>query len=263
MKRIGLIALALVLSLGLMGAALAYWNETLTIEGTVAMGELDVKFSEQWSNDPPPDGPGGSFEPADGVDGLGRKGNPTDGYYDPCCCGVWDWTGWPASPPVWGDCYKDYNVGSIDCELIFVADPDDPNNDGDNLLTITMTNVYPSYCGNIAFTIDNIGTLPAKIQSVKLVEVSKGGSPTGTPDYDLVACEWVYVDADSGSVGPDINGTTDFGIHLSELLVDQIVPVDGALPGDICIHVEEGAEELSNYDFTIKIVLTQFNDVAP
>lgn len=44
MKKIGLLALAIVLSLGLVGAGFAYWNETLTIEGEAETGELDVVF---------------------------------------------------------------------------------------------------------------------------------------------------------------------------------------------------------------------------
>lgn len=46
MKKIGLICMALVLALGVMGAGLAFWNETLTISGTVATGELDIEFTE-------------------------------------------------------------------------------------------------------------------------------------------------------------------------------------------------------------------------
>jgi len=42
MKKIGLLALAIVLALGTMGAAFAYWNETLTIEDPMNTGELDV-----------------------------------------------------------------------------------------------------------------------------------------------------------------------------------------------------------------------------
>lgn len=45
MKKVGLLALAIVLSLGLMGAGLAYWTETLTITGSVATGNLSVAYS--------------------------------------------------------------------------------------------------------------------------------------------------------------------------------------------------------------------------
>lgn len=42
MKRIGLLALAVVLSLGLVGAGFAYWTETLNIDADVDTGELAV-----------------------------------------------------------------------------------------------------------------------------------------------------------------------------------------------------------------------------
>lgn len=44
-RKLGILALALVLCLGLTGVGFAWWNETLTIGGTVATGELDVEFS--------------------------------------------------------------------------------------------------------------------------------------------------------------------------------------------------------------------------
>lgn len=45
MKKVGLIALALVLSLGLVGVGLAQWTETLNIEGDVTTGEVDAGFT--------------------------------------------------------------------------------------------------------------------------------------------------------------------------------------------------------------------------
>jgi len=45
MKKIGLLALALVLALGSLGVGYAMWYEDLFIEGTVYTGELDVEWS--------------------------------------------------------------------------------------------------------------------------------------------------------------------------------------------------------------------------
>lgn len=59
MKRIGLIALALVLSLGLLGVGLAQWTETLDISGSVATGELDAEFTSCSCSDSDEDMPNG------------------------------------------------------------------------------------------------------------------------------------------------------------------------------------------------------------
>lgn len=54
MKRIGFIALAVILSLGLVGTGLAYWNETLEIgQNTVNTGELKMEFKYPSSDDGP------------------------------------------------------------------------------------------------------------------------------------------------------------------------------------------------------------------
>jgi len=46
MKKIGLLALALVLALGTLGVGYAMWYEDLFIEGTVMTGDLDVDWSQ-------------------------------------------------------------------------------------------------------------------------------------------------------------------------------------------------------------------------
>jgi len=237
MKKIGLISLAVVLALGAMGAALAQWNETLTVNGTVDTGELDVEFSAQKSND--------------------------DGdQNDPCECGAWtehtnahDSSGW-----TWTGTRYLYNAGSTTCALTKEGSTD-PHDDGMNTMTITVDNAYPCYYGNVAFTIDNIGTIPVHIESIKLISLSKDSTPyiLVTP-RDLVVCDTWYIDYDAPRVEITPSAGDDFSIHLSgELAVCQTIPVNGAMFGDICIHVEDGAEESTTYDFTIEIVVTQFN----
>jgi hypothetical protein len=163
-------------------------------------------------------------------------------------------------------------VGSIDCVLIDAVDPVEGGslNEGNEAMEITVTNGYPSYHGSIAFTIDNIGTVPVKIESIKLVEISGPGGKIAV-DLDLVACTVYYVDEDTGSVSttPNINGadTDDFSIHLSELVVGQQIDPPAMLPGpdfaiaDVGVHVEQGAQEQSTYDFVILITAAQWNEV--
>jgi hypothetical protein len=56
MKKIGLLALALVLALGTLGVGYALWFEDLVIEGTVMTGTLDVDWSQGVPYDTEPDG---------------------------------------------------------------------------------------------------------------------------------------------------------------------------------------------------------------
>lgn len=48
MKKMRIIALTLIISLGLMGAGYAYWTDTLTINNTVSTGELKVEFDKDF-----------------------------------------------------------------------------------------------------------------------------------------------------------------------------------------------------------------------
>jgi hypothetical protein len=252
MKKIGFLCLGLVLVLGSIGVGFAKWGETLTISGIVETGEVDIEISEQLSNDPPGSGLADEAE-------FGRWDFGTPPVNDPT---MWEWL---------GDRY-DKDVGSIDCVLVDAVDPVEGGsvNEGNEAMEIIVTNGYPSYYGSIAFTIDNIGTVPVKVESIKLVEIS---GPAGKipVDIDLVACTIYYVDVDAGTVSdqPNINGpdTDDFSIHLSELAVGQQIDPPAIGPGpefaiaDLGVHVEQGAWEQSTYDFTILITAAQWNEV--
>lgn len=235
MKKTGLIALALVLALGAMGVGLAFWNETLTIEGTVNTGALDVEFSDQKSNDD-----GTQLDPSE-------RGAWTFG--DPKLPATW----------IWGTARYLYNVGSTTCVL--TKDAGGPEEGDYQTMTITVDNAYPCYYGSVAFTIDNIGTIPAHVKSIKLISLSKGDDTyiLKTP-RDLVVCQTWYIDYEAPRVEITPSAGDDFSIHLSgPLEVCTTIEVGGALPGDITIHVEDGAAEKTKYDFSIEIVVEQFN----
>jgi len=97
---------------------------------------------------------------------------------------------------------------------------------GEQTLNITVTNGYPCYGVTVNFTIDNVGTIPVKIQSFKVTN----------PDPTAVTVTWV-----SPAIGT------------------QIEP-QGDVPGSIYIHVEQEADELATYTFSAKILLVQWNE---
>ena len=51
--KVGIICLALVLALGILGVGFAAWSETLYVRGNVETGHVDVEFVEVLSSDPP------------------------------------------------------------------------------------------------------------------------------------------------------------------------------------------------------------------
>jgi hypothetical protein len=263
MKKIGLLCMALVLALGALGVGYAMWSDTLFIEGYVYTGDVDVEFSNQMPNDS-----GGALtditqgDPAE-VGTWSDGGNIDDPSY-------WTWTG-NVQPETNPDHPEYKEVASIDCDI------DQPT----STLTVSIDHGYPSYFGSVAFTIDNLGTVPVKILSMKLTTVMDG-EIVGGP-VDLVADTQYYVDV--GPMEPsshppmvstthDAQGvdTDDFSIVISELAIcDQIGAAgwaDDALLGAISVHVEQGAIQgmgegkLRPYSFEIEIVCAQWNEVC-
>lgn len=226
--KAGLLCLALVLAFGI---GFAFWTGTLSIGGTVEASDPGVEFSHQMSNDSATAPDLSTGDPAEWGTWTHPDLNAPSG---------WTWSG-NVQP-------GETEVASVDCSIT------------SNLLTATITNGYPGYIGGTAFTLHNTGTARIKIDSIKLVEVSKDGSPTGTPALDLVACTTVYVDAETGTASTIPNpATDDFSLHLGAgLAAGQLIEPHGqagdTVFGDIGVRVEPGAKELASYDFTIEIV---------
>jgi len=227
--KIGLLSLALVLALG---AGFAYWTGMLSIGSTVEASDPGVEFSHQMSNDSATTPDLSNGDPAEWGTWTHPDLNAPSG---------WTWSG-NVQP-------GEKEVASIDCVI-----------SAGELITVTITNGYPGYIGGTAFTLHNTGTVQIEIESIKLVEVSKNGTPTGTPALDLVACTTVYVDAETGTASTTPNpATDDFSLHLGVgLAAGQLIEPDGqagdTVFGDIGVRVESGAQELTSYDFTIEIV---------
>jgi len=254
MKKIGLICLAVVLTLGIAGVGFGWWSETLDIgQNPINTGNLDAIFRQAVSNDD------GSVCPRFCIDGYWLANVDTgDNDDDPTACQTMGVavgrTANIATTTVTGahpqGSQNTFNIGTTSQY---------------QKLTVTMSNVYPCYYATIFFNILNAGTVPCKVKSVKLVEVSVGGSPTGSPNLDMVVCTTYYVDADTGNVDTTLDAGDDFSIHLSDdkntlydVMGTPFQAIDTAA-GDLCIHVEEGAEENAIYDFTVEIAVVPFN----
>jgi hypothetical protein len=164
---------------------------------------------------------------------------------DPAECGTWT-IGDTAAPSTWswaGNTHpENKEVASIDPEL----DSAEPQ-----VMRITVDNGYPCYYGNVAFTIDNAGSLPVSILGIKLTRIQ--GVELALP-VDIVACSTMYVDADALSASQTLNEDVhDFSLHLRQLEPGQQIAAGSEAWGDLCLHVEQGAEQGTTYSFSISI----------
>jgi hypothetical protein len=156
----------------------------------------------------------------------------------------------------------------------------DTVNTGPNTITVTVENGYPSYHSSLLFDIENIGTVPVKVESILLTSVSVGSvsHELGENAIALLPCEtWgVIVTEETCEIMLlDFEEMTQeeldrfmFSIHLSEegqpLTGFQIDPPNtgqSIAHGDIDIHVMQSACEMTTYDFSVQIVCTQWNMV--
>lgn len=158
MKKLGLLALALVLALGVLGVGFALWSQQLTITGTVNTGEVKVGIVDTGTNDPPPDCI---------VSGDVYIGPVDEGYTK--------------------------NVGAIESingEPKFMKNDQQYYHD----ITYNITNAYPCYTGTGTFDVTNGGTIPVKLRGITVT----GDSPevtytfTGlTLDQQIEPCDTV------------------------------------------------------------------------
>jgi len=168
MKKIGLLCLALVLALGVMGVGFALWDKTVYIEGTVNTGEVNMEVLSAASDDP-----SGSIDPG-----------------------------------------KDKDVGMTTAQI----------NEDKQRVTVTVTNGYPCYEVYLHFSVQNVGTVPVRLQAINVI--------------NLNPC--ITVEAWDG-------------------LGEQLEPGDRR-DNSMRIHVEQCADELATYTFTVEFYYVQYNE---
>jgi hypothetical protein len=132
MKKIGIVALVLVLALGAIGVGYAHWSQTLKITEEVNTGKFCVGILDIGTDDPGP-------SLADG--GLVYPTVPAEGTVDP------GYTKNVASA-------DSYNVGDVKCTHEGV--------DFYHEVREVIKNAYPSYRSTIFLLFANCGTVPAK-----------------------------------------------------------------------------------------------------
>ena len=124
---VGTMFLVLVIALAAVGVGYALWSETLTIQGTVQTGEVDVEFSQ----------------------------HPVEECVD--VAGVGD-----CLPEVTDDWDKS---AAADCSVEWLgSEGEDPSLDnGANLLQVSVTGMYPSYHCKVNFDVTSTGNVPVHV----------------------------------------------------------------------------------------------------
>ena len=141
MTRVGVIFLALTVTLSIMGVSYGLWTKSLTVEGMVRTGEVDLVFVDAFTDD---DGE---------INDLNKDsqddGGPSQGF------DAWG-SDSSADPSASGRDPKDhYDEDVAKCEASIDHDHQEAQ--------IEKFDAYPSYFCTAWFDIRNVGTIPVKI----------------------------------------------------------------------------------------------------
>lgn len=135
-KKIGVLALALVLALGTLGVGFAHWSGTLDISGTVHTGTFGAELTQN----------NGVFSNAIDDEMIGAEAINSS---------------WPFGFPSWRDTSKTQDTGHATCVLSNLkADYSGTAND---TMVINVTNAYPCYNVWVPVDVHCVGTIPIKV----------------------------------------------------------------------------------------------------
>ena len=224
MKKILLISLALVIALGGLGVGYAMWSDTVTIDGPVATGSLNL-----------------SFDYAEGP-------KATEYYYD-------------ATGKLQEGEYLGKNVGST---IVTEGDPEQDcatQKLGFETINIAVDNAYPGYYVATTFVLHNIGTVPL---DVTLYSISgEKQELNGVKIYDLLwgsvgAGYWqsVYEDVNGNGV-IDAGDPEVLNFRITNSLPVQIDPCK-VEKREIDLHFKQPLQQLKKYTFSVVITAEQW-----
>lgn len=237
----------LMMALGGAGFAYAHWSKTLYMTGIVTTGEINMMFSNAWTNDPA------------GSDDPGLK----DAEYTTVTVG--EYSDEYAATGDYG-CY-DKNIAETTAEI-------SANQEDKDTLTITMSNVYPSYAPEIAFSVENGGNIPVFMDNFTISYDGLTGD-AAAKQLDLAGIELIAWEVTLN--GDHVNGSskgdytdlpfpvdqTDKGLScfndLIDCLMDQQIHGGDCLDIHIIFHIEQWIEQGYYITFGITATFTQWN----
>lgn len=192
MRKIGLICLAMVLAMGMLGAAFASWTDIVVVEEKVMTGTVCVGIRDVGTDDPGPDGITGDIIPGSGT-------------LDPVLEGSAVVT-------------SDKNVAS--CDSANVTEKGLHGTDQFYAqVTETISNAYPCYSPTITIEVANCGSIPVICTHMTESVVD----PNGLNKF-VELLKWEILDAGSAVLGSG-SGETELGNFLATEKL-QIDPCD-------------------------------------
>lgn len=221
-----------ILGVGLVGIGYTFWTKQMQIEGVVALDDVDIAYVKAYTDDNHViDGSEdtqdiGMCAPDQNADG----GDPVSGAdvdnpgCDPAAAGV--------------DPKLRYDKDISTC----VADIDDAST-GEKI-SVHIIDGYPSYYCTTWFDLENVGTIPVKLQRVLL------------QGAEIEPSVWYPLDLDQ-------NGEDDIEVHFTGLEINQQVDAGGETSGDLEIHILDGAPQSKAVSFELEMIWRQYNQDAP
>jgi hypothetical protein len=169
----------LVIALALLGVGYSLWSETLTIQGSVQTGEVDVAFQDA------------AVTECVEVNGVMTCPEPAEKAY------------------------------AANCTLLAEESVDDSvGDDGLDLLTVTVTGMYPSWHCKVNFKVANLGNVPVHVKLPTLVE---GQAYASWIKVDYENC---YTDGVQLHEGANLSSQCTIDLHFT----NEIAPAENAGP---------------------------------
>jgi hypothetical protein len=220
---LGVVSLAVVMMLAMLGVGYTLWAKSLYIQGTVNTGTVNAEFVDAFTDDDNvvdnPDKDSGD---------IGRCPLPlVDGGPSPTSCDPAD-SGRDPKPRY----EKDVAV----CRA--AIDPDDNQS-----AEVTLINAYPSYYCTAWFDIHNSGTIPVKVRAVMIDGMAV--EPCQTNAFDL-----------------DDDGLADVEIHVTDIELCQQIEPSEVIQLDLDIHVLQEAPQGESLEFEAAVELGQYNEIC-
>jgi hypothetical protein len=182
----------------------------------------------------------------------------------------------------WEDYANEKEVGNGVCTLSKPVTDVHTGKTVYKLLTFNITAAYPQYWAINKFTLDNAGTIPVKIQSVKII-LPMGFYYKDSADYPGAVwdvydarnmnvyniwlykqpLDWGYTPPDWGWCPPwEFPGPFGDVYGIRALKGNQIEPCSELL-SEILVDPKQDAEECHTYTFSIEIEAIQWNKYTP